>query len=107
VAATVAGRAADHVVMARVCGAFGVRGRLRVYSYTQPPENLFAYREAWLSHRGGERGPLRMHAGRRKGHVLTLRLAGVEDREQAEGLRGADVLVARAQLPRLADDEYY
>lgn len=92
--------------MGRVSGAYGVRGWLRVRSDCEPAEQLLGYSPwqlktacGWSSHA--------LQAGRRHGSGLVAKLAAVDDRDQARALIGADIAVARNQLPLLADGEYY
>ncbi|KPQ23417.1 MAG: 16S rRNA processing protein RimM [Halomonas sp. HL-93] len=45
--------------------------------------------------------------GRRQGKGLVVQLKGVDDRSAAEALAQADILMPKAALPELSDDEYY
>lgn len=94
---------------ARLCvgvivGAHGVRGDLRVKSFTETPEDFVSYgpltdaagtREFRLRILGGGRGALRVH------------MDGVEDRDAAEALAGVELFVARDRLPAPEADEFY
>lgn len=90
-----------------VVGApFGVRGWVKLRSYTDPPERLLAHRMvqlgvrgSWTSHRIEESG--------RSGGRLTAKLSGVNDRDQAQALRGARICVPRSELPRGDRREVY
>jgi 16S rRNA processing protein RimM len=90
-----------------VVGApFGVRGWIKLRSYTDPPERLLDHRSlrigrgsVWRDYRVEERG--------RSGGALTAKLAGVEDRDQAQALRGAEVCVPRSELPPRNDKDFY
>jgi len=98
--------AGDVVVVGRVVGAFGVRGWVRVQSFTNPPENLLDY-DPWLL-KGGDGW---QHAGRQQARIqaqgLVAELRGVEDRDAAEALKGALIGVPASSLPRTDADEYY
>lgn len=92
--------------MGRISGLFGVKGWVRVYSYTQPRDNILRYTpwsvrlpEGWRSMALGE--------GRRHGKGVIARLEGVEDREAATALLGAEVAVDRDELPPLEQGEFY
>lgn len=100
------GRRERRVIVGRVVGLFGVRGWIKVYSYTRPPEALLGYdrwqlevQGAWHAHEVAE--------GRRQGRGLVARLAGVQDRDAAAALVGATVAISPAQLPPRAPGEYY
>lgn len=91
---------------ARVClgviaGPHGVRGLVKVKSFTEVPEDVAAYGPV-TDEEGGKRWTLET-VGQAKGAVL-VRLAGVKDRNQAEALRGTRLYVARSALPEVAED---
>lgn len=93
-------------MVGRISGVYGVKGWVRIHSYTEPRENILGYRPWYLS-RDGERQVWRLAEGRTHGKGIVVRLSGCEDRDQAATLVGAEVVVARAQLPATAPDEFY
>ncbi|QKT04719.1 ribosome maturation factor RimM [Ectothiorhodospiraceae bacterium 2226] len=93
------------IEMGRVAGLYGVRGWVKVWSYTQPRENLLAYPE-WILRRGEQEWTVSVEA-RVHGRGLVARLGDIEDRDAAAAWVGADILVPRAALPPLAPGEYY
>jgi 16S rRNA processing protein RimM len=87
-----------------VTGPHGVKGAVRIKSFTACPENIAAYGP--LSDEAGRRS-LEMHViGAAKG-VLIARLTGVEDRSRAEALRGLRLYLPRSALPQPDPEEYY
>ncbi len=94
------------VLMGRISGLYGVRGWVRVFSYTEPRENILNYRQ-WLVRRGGEWSPVAVAEGRRHGKGIVVRLAGCEDRDAAAAWLEAEIAVPRSALPPLEPDEYY
>lgn len=97
---------ADLVVVGRLGAAHGVRGWLRVSSFTDPPDNLLSYRP-WSLQAGGAWREAQVEATERHGDGFLCRFAGVADRTAAAALRGALVAVPGAALPPLDDGEYY
>ena len=90
-----------------VVGApFGVRGWIKLRSYTDPPERLLDHRSLRIG-RGSVWRDYRVEARGRSGGALTVKLAGVEDRDQAQALRGAEVCVPRSELPPRDDKDFY
>jgi len=85
---------------------FGVRGWIKLRSHTEPPERLLEHRRLRIG-RGDSWRDYRVEASGRSGGALTVKLAGVENREQAETLRGAQVCVLRSELPERAPTEFY
>jgi 16S rRNA processing protein RimM len=85
--------------------AHGVRGELRVKSYTQDPKAIGAYGD--LTDKAGEK-TFRFAALRLvKDDMLVVRLAGIGSREEAEKLNGVALFARRSQLPPPSDDEFY
>lgn len=94
------------MIVGRVVGLFGVRGWVKVYSYTRPPEALLGY-GTWQLEVRGEWQTRAVAEGRRQGRGLVARLAGFEDRDAAATLVGAVIAVSASQLPARAEGEYY
>ena len=94
------------MVIGRVTGLYGVRGWVRVFSYTEPRDALLAYRACLLRLDGAWR-PHQLAEGRRQGKGLVARFSGVEDRDAAAAIVGAEVGVPRASLPATREGEYY
>ncbi len=85
---------------------FGVRGWVKLRSHTDPPERLLEHRSLRIG-QGGVWQNYRIEASGRSGGALTVKLAGVEDRDQAQALRGAQVCVPRGELPQRATRDFY
>ncbi|NKB55184.1 MAG: 16S rRNA processing protein RimM [Alphaproteobacteria bacterium] len=97
------------MVESRICvgvvaGAHGVRGLVRVKSFTEEPSDIAAYGQ--LSDAEGRRHFELEITGSAKG-VLLARIDGIRDREAAEALRGVEFYVARDALPAPAEEEFY
>jgi 16S rRNA processing protein RimM len=85
---------------------FGVRGWVKLRSYTEPPDRLLEHRSLEL-HLGGAWQTYKVEESGRSGGELTVKLAGVKDRDQAQLLRGARVGVARSDLPPRDAKDFY
>lgn len=99
------------VVLGHVSGLFGVKGWIKVYSYTRPAVNLLEY-EDWLIGRQDAWRPFRVLDAREQGKTLVARIAGdddtlLADRDAAAALVDLQIAVARDQLPTPAPGEYY
>ena len=95
---------AKTVCLGRIVGAHGVRGIVRVQSYTANPDDLTAY--GTLSDATGARRFALSITGRVKG-LLLARIEGVDGRNAAEALRGTELHIARTALPPTEGEEYY
>ena len=85
---------------------FGVRGWIKLRSHTDPPERLLDHRELQLGLGGGWRA-FRIESSGRSGGQLTVKLDGIDDRDQAQALRGAPVCVPRSELPQRDARDFY
>ena len=92
------------VLVGRVAGAFGVRGEVRITSFTAEPLALADYRD--LRRQDGSPGLTLTSARLAKGG-LVARAREVETREQAEALRGLQLFIPRDALPAPDEDEFY
>lgn len=95
------------VLMGRVHGAFGVRGEVKVESFSEPPEAILGYRPWTLRDARGAERTLDGVRGRAASKGIVASLPGVDDRDAAEAMRGTEVLVPRDVLPPPGDGEYY
>lgn len=98
--------APDLVVLGKIVSVFGVRGELKIYSFTDPLDNLLDYR-TWTLQREGEIRQVKVLGGRLHGKVLTVRLQGLDDREEARLMAGFEICVPRSELPQLGAGDYY
>src|SRR5437660_865601 len=99
------GGAPDKRVCVGVVGAaHGVRGAVRIKSFTAKPEDIARYGP--LEDETGERQFTLRITGAAKG-VLIAQLSEVVDRNHAEALRGLRLYLPRAALPQPEDEEYY
>lgn len=94
------------VVVGSIRGAYGVRGWVRVHSYTEPRANILTYRPWYLGVDGAER-EFRVLGGKQHGDQVLVSIEGVCDPESALALRGADVLVERSAFPEAGDGKFY
>jgi 16S rRNA processing protein RimM len=95
---------APQICVARIGAAHGVRGAVKLWTFTEDPFAVKHY------------GPLTTKDGARKFEVATARearghlvatLKGIATREEAERLNGIELYIAREKLPATDEDEYY
>ena len=94
------------IVLGRVSGLYGVKGWVKVFSYTDPREAILEYSDCLLSI-GGEWLPARIAEGRKHGKSIIARLDDTEDRDAAKELIGAEIAVQREALPEIESGQYY
>lgn len=96
----------NYVVLGKVIGFFGVKGWVKVYSDTDPRENIVSFSQWWLGD-ASLRSVVKLRNGKRSGKNVVAQLVGIETREQAEPLIGKDIAVLRTMLPQLSSNEVY
>ena len=96
--------AATPICVARIGAAHGVRGAVKLWTFTEDP--LAVNRYGPLMTRDGTRQFEVIHAREAKDHLVAT-LKGVTTREDAERLNGIELYIAREKLPATDDDEYY
>lgn len=99
--------AARQVILGRVLSAHGVRGWLKIQSYTEPPEGILQYRHWRLREPGQAPRAVRVADAEFDGRWLRVSFEGIADRDAAERLRGAEIEVERSELPPPREREYY
>lgn len=97
--------AADLLHMGTIRHAHGVRGEVSLQWHAQFP---FAPDLPFFLEQGGG-GPrkITIRGARKKRDAILIDIDGVDDRDKAESLRGGRLLLPRACLPALAEDEVY
>lgn len=99
-------RPVTRVPVGRISGVFGVRGWVKVFSYTDPREQIVSY-SPWMLRTGDGTQVRRVVDGGAHGGGVVAALEGVTDRDAASALVGAEIEVDRALLPETAEGEFY
>lgn len=92
----------SRVVLGRVVGAFGIQGWIKLQSYTRPQDGILDYKSWRLADKSWS-----LVEGHSHGNTVVARLQGLDDRDVALALRGKEIEVERAELPRVAPGEFY
>lgn len=94
----------DMICVGAIAGAFGVKGEVRLKSFTADPLAVQDY--CPLTTEDGSRAfEIDITAGLKNG--FAARITGVDTKEQADDLKGVRLFAPRDRLPHLPDDEYY
>ena len=75
--------AVEPLVVGKIAGCYGIKGWVKIHSYTDPQDNFLAYGGWMLRTRQGLQ-PVEFDAGRRQGKGLVAHIRGVDDRTAAE-----------------------
>ena len=100
--------AADPVMIGEIIKPHGVRGELKVYPYSEQPENFRQYKKIILLEPAGSgTETYNVVKSREQGKLAILQLEGVRTREAAEVLQGSAIGLRKADFPEPAAGEYY
>jgi 16S rRNA processing protein RimM len=102
----VVGTGKDRVCMGIVGAPHGVRGAVRIKSFTDAPEAIANY-GALEDESSERRFTLRIVASAKGDGMVIAKISGVADRDRAEALRGLRLYAPRAALPATTEDEFY
>ena len=94
------------ILLGRVLGAFGVRGEMKLHSFTDPVSTAMTYQPWLVLHQGVER-EVQGVRGRETNKGMVITLPGIEDRDAAEAMAGAEIWVPRSRLPQPKPGEHY
>ncbi len=99
-----AGDPGRKLIVGKIVGAYGTRGWVRIWSETDPRDNVLRY-SPWFI--GEETEPRAVLSGKRHGKGLIAQIEGCWDRDQAAALIGLPIRIRRSQLPPPGPDAFY
>lgn len=94
----------DRILIGVIVAAHGVRGEVKIKSFTAAARDVAAYGPV-TDEAGGRKLMIKV-VGEAKGTVVA-RIDGIADRNAAEALKGLRLYVERAALPDTGEDEFY
>lgn len=96
----------DWLVLGKLTSAYGIKGWVKVYSYTEPMENIGTYSPIWAE-RNGKREKIEFEQIKAHGKGLIAKIKGCDSREQTPQYTGAMLVADKDQLAALESGEYY
>jgi 16S rRNA processing protein RimM len=95
------------ILLGRVAGAFGVRGEVKLESWTEPRSAIFRYQPWILRDAQGNEREISGVRGKESGKHVVATFPDVADRDAVEAMRGIEIYVPRSALPPPREGEYY
>lgn len=95
-----------HVVMGRIGAPWGVKGWVKVFSFSEPPENLLEYRTFNIM-AGGSLQQLEFDELKQQGQGFVGHIKGCDVREQTGPYTGLELWISKAELPELDAGFYW
>lgn len=96
----------DLVVIGKIGTVHGVRGEVKIHSFTDPVDNVLDY-PRWTLRREREIKHIELASARFQGKGLVAKIRGVDDREIARTYAGFEICVSRNDFPELEEGEFY
>jgi len=96
----------SRVTLGTINGVYGIKGWVKVYSSTDPIENILNYK-TWKLIQKNQELVVKLTDGRKHGKGIVAKFEGINDRNRAEELKHAEITVSANELPELLDGEYY
>jgi len=94
------------IVIGKISGVFGVHGWVKVFSHTEPRNNILQY-NPWMIKQKNAWQSVDFIKGRKQGKTIVAQLKGIDDPDKAHALIGCEIGIDESQLKQLADDDYY
>ncbi|MCL4104088.1 UNVERIFIED_CONTAM: hypothetical protein GTU68_034950 [Idotea baltica] len=102
------GAPSESLVIGKIVGCFGIKGWVKIHSYTDPIENFLDFDACTIrGPRSQKSDSVEFDAGHRQGKALVAHIKGVDDRTEAEAYKGLEVTATAGELPQLLAGEYY
>lgn len=92
-------------IVAKLGSTYGVRGYLRIYSFTEQSESIFDY-QPWFMSKNNQIVKIELEDWHHHKQDLVVKLKGIDSKEEAQKLTNIEILVDRNTFPIL-DDEFY
>lgn len=97
-----------YVELGKIVGVWGVRGWVKLHSYTRHREDISNYTTWWLQSKQSDKPvSYKILNCRQQGQGIVAQIEGLNDREQAQALNGQIILVDKKDLPRLPNGQFY
>ena len=93
--------------MGRLGSTYGIKGWLKIQSFTEQPENLFDYSPWFIRRRGEEWREVQVEAWKPHGDGYIVKLNAADIREEAQLFTGMEIGIKRSSLPPASEGEYY
>lgn len=98
----------NRIIVGQINGVFGIKGWVKVFSHTEPRDNIINYSPWWLKIQG-EWKPFEVLDGQSQqgGKAVVAYLKGIDDREMARTFMGVEISITQDQLDAVREDDAY
>lgn len=96
----------ERIIVGYINGLYGLKGWVKVFSYTDPTDNILTY-TPWQLYQQDQWRNVVICEGKSQEKKIIVRLEGYTDRDSAITLLGAEIAIEAQQLPQLSNGKYY
>jgi 16S rRNA processing protein RimM len=104
-------RVSEKIILGRITGVYGVKGWLKIFSYTDPMESIVDYNPWYIRPEKRNTAPwkkVELKAGKRHAKTVIAKLEHCNDRDEAQAYIGSEIAIEPEQLEQLrGKDEFY
>lgn len=90
----------------KISGVFGIKGWVKVFSFTDYREDILRY-SPWQLKKNGVTKHVEVVTGQLQSKAVVAQLKNIDDRNDAEALIGWEIFIEKSQLPPAKENEYY
>jgi len=94
------------IILGKVGAVYGIKGWLKIHSFTDETEAILDY-FPWSLKLGSNTQTVEITDWRKHNKVLIVKVAGIDDRDEAQAFVGSEILTNEAALPELSQDDFY
>ncbi|MBV1908644.1 MAG: ribosome maturation factor RimM [Kangiellaceae bacterium] len=94
------------IIVGQISGVFGVHGWVKVFSHTDPRNNILKYNPWFIKQKDGWKA-VKLLKGRKQGKTIVAHLENIEGRDAAHSLIGCDIAIDESQLKKLEVGDFY
>ena len=94
------------IYLGKITGVHGIKGWLKIQSFSSPLENILNY-PLWIINNRGQEGFYSVEQGRKHSNKIIVKLEKIDDRTKAESFINSKIKIMRSDLPKLSNESYY
>ncbi|XKM14203.1 ribosome maturation factor RimM [Orbaceae bacterium ac157xtp] len=94
------------IIVGKLGSSYGIRGWLRVFSFTEVPDSIFNY-TPWYINRAGVWQEIKVEGFKPHNQDMIVKLKGIDDRDNANTLTNVEIYVDTQVLPNLEQGDFY
>lgn len=96
----------EKILLGKVGAVYGIKGWVKIHSFTEDPQTIFDY-SPWSLKLGGKENTIELVDWRKHNNGLIAKFNGIDDRDQAQSFVSSEIFVDSSQLPELPEGEFY